>query len=52
MLRLWIIAAGLITAGAFRYVVRRRRAHNTSVKMDSISSDWLAQERGRGEHTP
>lgn len=52
MLPLWIIAAGLLTAGAVRFVVRRRRAHDAALKMDSISSDWLAHERGRHEHTP
>ncbi len=51
MLRLWIIAAGLLTAGTVRFLVRRRRAHDAAVKLDSISSDWLAHERGRGEHT-
>lgn len=52
MLRLWILAAGLLTASAVGMAFRRRRAHNADVKLDTISSDWLAEARGRDEHTP
>jgi hypothetical protein len=45
-----MLAAGLLAAGAFRFAIRRRHAHNAP-KLDSLSSDWLAHERGRGEHT-
>lgn len=49
MLRFWILAAGALTIQAVRMIVRSRRARD-AVKLDSVSSDWLAHARGRDEH--
>lgn len=46
--RFWILAAGALTIQAVRMIVRSRRAKD-AVKLDSVSSDWLAQARGRDE---
>jgi hypothetical protein len=48
-----VLILSAILLGGVRALLRRRHAKDAaSPKLDPVSSDWLAEARGRHEHTP
>ena len=48
----FLIFSALALAGV-RFLIRRRRVKDAGApQLEPVSSDWLAQARGRHEHTP
>jgi hypothetical protein len=53
VLQFSVLILSAIVLGGVRVMLRRRRARDTAApKLDPVSSDWLAEARGRHEHTP
>jgi cytochrome c-type biogenesis protein CcmH/NrfF len=51
MALLWLIPIGVLAVGAGLLVRRRRRRlDDVSLTTDPVSSEWLAEARGREEH--
>jgi hypothetical protein len=50
ILKLWLVAGGLLAFAAARTVIRRTRSRSKAFKTDQLSGDWLAQARAREEH--
>jgi hypothetical protein len=51
MINLWVLSAGILVcvAGMAALRVRRKRARS-DYNTEPVSSEWLAQARGREEH--
>jgi len=46
----WIPIAALVAGAGVLIRARRRRNADVSVSSEPVSSEWLAQARGRDEH--
>jgi hypothetical protein len=50
ILKLWILAGGLLAFAAAGTAIRITRSRSKRLTMDQLSGDWLAQARAREEH--
>lgn len=57
MFNLWLIAAGVLVAAGAAALARRTRSESTSslappdTSVPPVSSEWLSNARGKGEHS-
>jgi len=50
MRTLWLIPVALVAYVARAFFNRARRSRDISLSTEPVSSDWLAQVRGRDDH--
>ena len=50
MRTLWLIPVALVALAATAFFSRARRNRDITLSNDPVSSDWLAQARGRDDH--